>query len=202
MRAYECGENDRGGMRCQMFGPQGTVATPWQRTRVDLGRWRFYKGGMEHLWAPWRIQYILGEKETGCIFCRMSQDANDVKNHILIRERNCFAVLNRYPYNPGHLMVAPYKHTGELDDLSEQELSELMALTRRGKQLLAKTMKPDGFNIGINLGRSAGAGMPDHVHMHIVPRWNNDSNYMPVLTDTRIVPQALDELYAALAKQM
>lgn len=132
----------------------------------------------------------------------MSQDANDVKNHILIRERNCFAVLNRYPYNPGHLMVAPYKHTGELDDLSEQELSELMALTRRGKQLLAKTMKPDGFNIGINLGRSAGAGMPDHVHMHIVPRWNNDSNYMPVLTDTRIVPQALDELYAALAKQM
>ncbi len=157
---------------------------------------------MEQLWAPWRIRYILGEKETGCIFCRKSQEAGDVKNHILIRERNCFAILNRFPYNPGHLMVAPYKHTGELDDLSEQELSELMALTRRGKQLLAKAMKPDGFNIGINLGRSAGAGMPNHVHMHIVPRWNNDSNYMPVIADTRVVPQALDELYAELKKHL
>jgi ATP adenylyltransferase len=126
----------------------------------------------------------------------------DAKNYIVIRERNCFALLNTYPYNAGHLMVAPYKHTGELDDLSEQELSELMALTRRGKQLLAKALKPDGFNIGLNLGRSAGAGVLDHVHMHIVPRWNGDTNYMPVIADTHVVPQALDELYATLRAKM
>jgi ATP adenylyltransferase len=157
---------------------------------------------MEHLWAPWRIRYILGEKESGCFFCNYSQSADDAKNHVLIRERNCFALLNRYPYNPGHLMVAPYKHTGELDDLSDQELSEFMMLTRRCKQLLAKVMKPDGFNIGINLGKAAGAGAPGHVHMHIVPRWNGDANYMPVLADTRVIPEALDETYAVFVKNL
>jgi ATP adenylyltransferase len=155
---------------------------------------------MEHLWAPWRIRYILRERETGCFFCRKSQESDDAKNLILIRERNCFALLNTFPYNAGHLMVAPYKHTGELDDLSEQELSEFMALTRRCKQLLAKALKPEGFNIGINLGRCAGAGVLDHIHMHIVPRWNGDTNFMPVLADTHVVPQALEELYATLRK--
>jgi ATP adenylyltransferase len=158
--------------------------------------------GMEHLWAPWRIRYILAEKEEGCFFCRKSAESDDVKNYVIIRERNCFALLNTYPYNAGHLMVAPYKHTGELDDLSEQELAEFMSLTRRCKQLLTKTMKPEGFNIGINLGRCAGAGVLDHVHMHIVPRWDGDTNYMPVLADTHVVPQALDELYAALMKNV
>jgi ATP adenylyltransferase len=157
---------------------------------------------MEHLWAPWRIRYILAEKEEGCFFCHKSQEADDAKNLVIIRERNCFALLNTYPYNAGHLMVAPYKHTGELDDLSEQELSEFMSLTRRCKQLLTKTMKPDGFNIGINLGRCAGAGVLDHVHMHIVPRWNGDTNFMPVIADTHVVPQALDELYVALMKNL
>ncbi len=123
------------------------------RRRVDLSARRFYNRGMEHLWAPWRIRYILGERETGCFFCRKSQESDDAKNLILIRERNCFALLNTFPYNAGHLMVAPYKHTGELDDLSEQELSEFMALTRCCKQWLAKALKPEGFNIGINLGR-------------------------------------------------
>jgi ATP adenylyltransferase len=163
---------------------------------------RFYNIAMQHLWAPWRIRYILGEKEPGCFFCRKSQEFADAKNHIIIRERNCFALLNTYPYTAGHLMVAPYKHTGELDDLSEQELSDLMALTRRCKQLLAKTMRPEGFNIGLNLGRCAGAGVLDHLHMHIVPRWNADTNFMPVLADTHIVPQALDEIWDALRKQI
>jgi ATP adenylyltransferase len=172
------------------------------RARVDLSSAQFYNVPMEHLWAPWRIRYILGEKESGCFFCRKSQEADDAKNHVVIRERNCFALLNTYPYNAGHLMVAPYKHTGELDDLSEQELSDLMALTRRCKQLLAKTMKPEGFNIGLNLGRCAGAGVLDHVHMHIVPRWNADTNFMPVLADTHVVPQALDELYQMLMKHV
>ena len=157
---------------------------------------------MEHLWAPWRIRYILGEKETGCFFCRKSQEADDAKNHILIRDRNCFALFNTYPYNAGHLMVTPYKHTGELDDLSDQELTELMLLMRRCKQLLARAIKPHGFNIGLNLGRPAGAGVLDHVHIHIVPRWDGDTNFMPVLADTHVVPQALDELYEMLKRHV
>jgi len=155
---------------------------------------------MEHLWAPWRIGYILGEKEAGCFFCRKSQESDDPKNYIIIRERNCFALLNTYPYNAGHLMVAPYKHTGELDDLSDQELSDIVLLTRRCKQMLSKAIKPDGFNIGLNLGRSAGAGVLDHVHLHIVPRWTGDTNYMPVIADTHVVPEALDEMYKTLRK--
>jgi len=157
---------------------------------------------MEHLWAPWRIRYILGEKETGCFLCRKSQEADDAKNHVLIRDRACFALFNTYPYNAGHLMVAPYKHRGDLDDLSEQELAELMMLTRRCKQLLASAIKPDGFNIGLNLGRMAGAGVLDHLHIHIVPRWEGDTNFMPVLAGTHVVPQALDELYQTLRKHL
>ena len=157
---------------------------------------------MDNLWAPWRIRYILGEKETGCFFCHKSQEAADEKNLVLVRDRTCFALLNTYPYNPGHLMIAPYKHTGELDDLGEQELAEFMSLTRRCKQILTRAVRPDGFNIGLNLGKPAGAGVLDHVHMHVVPRWNGDTNYMPVLGDTRVIPQALDELYATLLKHV
>lgn len=157
---------------------------------------------MERLWAPWRIRYILGEREAGCFFCRKPAEGEDAKNHILIRDRTCFALLNTYPYNPGHLMVAPYKHTADLDDLADQELSDLMALTRRCKQLLARAMKPNGFNIGINLGKSAGAGVLVHVHIHIVPRWEGDTNFMPVLTDTHVLPQALDESYEVLKKHL
>ena len=163
---------------------------------------RFYNGGMEHLWAPWRIRYILAGKDEGCLFCRKSQESDDARNHIVIRERNCFALLNTFPYNAGHLMVAPYKHTGELDDLSDQELNDLMGLTRRCKQLLRRAMKPEGFNIGLNLGRCAGAGVVDHLHVHIVPRWNGDTNFMPVLADTHVVPQALDELYQVLIRNI
>jgi len=157
---------------------------------------------MEQLWAPWRIRYILGEKESGCFFCRKSQEADDEKNHVLIRDRSCFALLNTFPYNGGHIMVAPYKHTGDLDDLGAQELSEMTAVIVRCKQLLARAMKPQGFNIGLNLGRCAGAGVVDHVHWHIVPRWEGDTNYMPVIGQTRVVPQALDDLYHELKKHV
>jgi ATP adenylyltransferase len=157
---------------------------------------------MERLWAPWRIRYILGEKDAGCFLCRKPQEADDAKNLILIRDRTCFALLNTFPYNAGHLMVAPYKHTAELEDLAEQELTELMLLTRRCKQVLQKTLKPDGFNVGFNLGRAAGAGVEDHLHLHVVPRWNGDTNFMPVLGETRVVPQALEELYVELRKQL
>ena len=157
---------------------------------------------MEHLWAPWRIQYILGEKEPGCFFCRKTQEAADAKNHILIRDRTCFALLNAYPYNAGHLMVAPYKHTGDLDELAEQELADITRLIVRCKQVLARAIKPHGFNIGLNLGQVAGAGVLDHVHWHIVPRWNGDTNFMPVVGAVRVIPQALDEIYETLCKHL
>lgn len=157
---------------------------------------------MEHLWAPWRIGYIRGEREPGCFLCRKPQEADDAKNLILIRAKTCFALLNTLPYNPGHLMVAPYKHTGELDDLGEQELAEIGQLLVRGKQILARAMKPQGFNIGLNLGKAAGAGVHDHLHWHIVPRWDGDTNFLPVTGETRVIPQALDELYAELRKQL
>jgi len=161
-----------------------------------------YHARMKHLWAPWRIRYILGAKEPGCFLCRNPQAADDAKNYILIRDRTCFAILNAYPYNSGHLMIAPYKHTAELDDLAENELADLLALTRRCKQVLTRALQPDGFNIGMNLGRAAGAGVEDHMHMHIVPRWAGDTNFMTVADDLRVVPQALDEMYATLRRHL
>ena len=163
---------------------------------------QFYNVPMEQLWAPWRIRYILGEKESGCFFCKKSQESDDAKNHVLIRDRTCFALMNTYPYNAGHIMVAPYKHTGDIDELGEKEMADLTALVVRCKQLLGRTVKPTGFNIGLNLGRSAGAGVLDHVHWHVVPRWEGDTNFMPVTADTRVMPQALDELFAELKKHI
>jgi len=157
---------------------------------------------MDQLVAPWRIDYILREKEKGCFFCRNSQQSADRENLIIIRDRTCFAMLNAYPYNPGHLMISPYKHTGDINELAEEELADLFHLTRRCKQLLQKAMKPEGYNIGINEGQCAGAGVLDHVHMHLVPRWNGDTNYMPVLGNTRVLPQALDDIYETLSKSL
>ncbi len=157
---------------------------------------------METIWAPWRIRYILGPKDDGCFLCAKPASSDDAQTLVLLRERTCFALLNAYPYNPGHLMVAPYKHTGDLDDLAESELADLMMLTRRCQQVLRRAMRPDGFNIGLNLGQCAGAGLPGHVHIHVVPRWNGDTNYMPVLADTNVVPQALEELWVELRKNV
>jgi len=167
-----------------------------------LAQAQFYKRCMNQLWAPWRIRYILGEREAGCFLCRAPQAADDSKNLVLIRAKTSFVILNAYPYNPGHLMVAPYKHTGELSELVESELNEMTALIVRGKELLTRAMKPQGFNVGLNLGKTAGAGVLDHVHWHIVPRWDGDTNFMPVTGETRVVPQALDELYAELKKHV
>lgn len=163
---------------------------------------------MEHLHAPWRIQYILAPKSPArdqSLFTRIAQSNDDVANLVLVRERTCFALLNSYPYTGGHLMVVPYRQTADLDDLTETELRDLMLLTRRCISALKKVMKPHGFNIGINIGHVAGAGVIEHLHIHVVPRWNGDTNFMPVLADTTVVPQALSEvaaqLRAALAEQ-
>src|SRR6059036_3185213 len=156
---------------------------------------------MESLHAPWRIQYILAPKSApseDSLFTQVAQSSDDEGNYVLARERTCFALLNSYPYAGGHLMVAPYKQVPNFDDLTDGEMLDLMKLTRRCQRALTKVMKPQGFNIGVNLGTVAGAGIVEHLHIHVVPRWNGDTNFMPVIANTTVVPQALKVLAAQL----
>ena len=160
---------------------------------------------MEPLHAPWRLEYILMPKpapsETS-LFSRIARSPDDLANHVLARARTCYALLNAFPYTGGHLMTVPYKQVPDFDGLTEQEILDLRLLTRRCQHALAKVMKPDGFNIGVNLGKVAGAGILEHLHIHVVPRWNGDTNFMPVLASTTVVPQALSELAAQLREAL
>ena len=152
----------------------------------------------EILWAPWRMEYILGEKESGCIFCtRINQDS-DKENLILLRGKNNFVIMNKYPYNNGHLMVVPNRHTSEFDSLSDPEKLEMMNLVSKSMNVLKKTVNPDGFNVGLNIGKIAGAGIDDHLHFHIVPRWVADTNFMPVVGQTKIISEDLGETWERL----
>jgi len=156
---------------------------------------------MDTLHAPWRIQYILTPKPPASdvsLFTRAAQANDDITHHVLVRERTCFAMLNAYPYTGGHLLVIPYKQVPDFNALTDQELLDLMKLTRRAQNVLARVMKPDGFNIGANLGGVAGAGIAEHVHIHVVPRWNGDTNFMPVIAGATVVPEALTDLAARL----
>ena len=156
---------------------------------------------MDTLHAPWRIEYILAPKTPPgdvSLFTRVAQSSDDVANYVIARDRTCFAMLNAYPYNGGHLMVIPYKQASDLNALTEEEISDLMKLTRRCQNALTHVMKPDGFNIGLNLGKVAGAGIAEHLHIHVVPRWNGDTNFMPVIAQTNVVPEALSEVAAKL----
>jgi ATP adenylyltransferase len=155
---------------------------------------------MESLHAPWRIEYILSPKPESKegLFTRIAQSSDDIANLVIVRDRSCFALLNRYPYNGGHIMVVPYKEVPDLNGLTDEETTDLWKLTRRCTNALTAVMKPDGFNMGINLGKVAGAGIAEHLHIHIVPRWNGDTNFMPVLAQTSVVPEALEELAAKL----
>jgi len=154
---------------------------------------------MKRIWAPWRMQYILGEhKGDGCILCDKPAEKNDEENYILYRTRYGFIILNAYPYISGHLMVAPYRHIGNITDTNSREAKELFELTQLCVKLLTLTMKPDGFNIGMNIGKVAGAGLEGHIHMHIVPRWNGDNNYMSVVADTRVLSEGLAATYGKL----
>lgn len=150
------------------------------------------------VWAPWRIDYILGEKEKTCMFCRVLEEKSDERNLILYRGRLSFVILNLYPYSPGHLMVAPCEHVSELEELKTEAANEVMALTQKCASVLKKKMNPDGLNAGLNLGEIAGSSIKEHLHMHIVPRWQGDNNFMPVIADIRVVPQSLEETYRLL----
>jgi ATP adenylyltransferase len=147
------------------------------------------------LWAPWRIEFIRGEKENSCFLCdnEHKNPKFDVETLIIHRGKTCFVIVNRFPYNSGHMMVSPYRHIGDLEKLTVEERHELMDLCVDCKKVLKAVMHPDAFNVGFNLGNAAGAGIADHIHMHIVPRWNGDTNFMPVLADTRCVPEAIEK---------
>ncbi len=146
------------------------------------------------LWAPWRIKYVQ-KKSKKCLFCKIFNSKNDKRNFLIKRGRFCFSVLNIYPYNNGHLMVAPFRHVNDLNKLKKEELWDLILNLNEVKSILEKILKPQGFNIGINIGRVAGAGFPGHVHIHIVPRWKGDTNFMPVTAETKVLSQSLVELY-------
>ncbi|MDH5364033.1 MAG: HIT domain-containing protein [Dehalococcoidia bacterium] len=153
---------------------------------------------MEHLWAPWRIQYITRPKESGCILCQKSKENKDETNFILHRSQNNFIILNAFPYNPGHLMIAPYRHIANLQDLSDDEVTDHFNLVKKSLALLKEILNPDGFNIGLNIGKVAGAGIEEHLHTHIVPRWQGDVNFMPVLSNTRVISEELAATYKKL----
>ena len=159
---------------------------------------------MDSLHAPWRIEYILSPKPKldASLFTRIAQSADDLGNLVVVRDRSCYALLNRYPYNGGHLMVVPYKEVADLNGLTDEEVADLWRLVRRCTNALKAVMKPDGFNIGINLGKVAGAGIEEHLHIHIVPRWGGDTNFMPVIADTGVLPQALAETAAKIRTEL
>ncbi len=158
---------------------------------------------MENLWAPWRGKYVQKvDKFKGCFLCHYLKVKDGRKSLILYRTKHSFVILNRYPYNNGHLMIASTKHTGDLVDLNDEEIREIFLLVRKIISILKKVYHPHGFNIGLNLGRCAGAGVVDHLHIHIVPRWEGDTNYMPVVGATKIIPESLEESYRRIKSEI
>ena len=171
----------------------------------------------QRLWAPWRLTYITGQPEeqeeaeafdvlpggdTDCFLCRCAASPDQRRNLVVNRGDHCVTVLNRYPYNNGHLLIAPLSHKSRLDQLSALEQQESMQTLTRMTAAIESLIRPDGFNIGLNLGRAAGAGVPGHLHWHIVPRWNGDCNFMTNIADTRVIPQSLDELWLGLSAEL
>lgn len=153
---------------------------------------------MDRLWAPWRKNCITRKKPKGCIFCAGLKKGSDKKRYVLKRERHAFSMLNLYPYNNAHVMVAPYKHVKTLELLSDAELLGLFKLMNYTKKKIDRRLKPAGYNIGLNIGRVAGAGFPGHVHVHIVPRWRGDTNFISVVSEARVVSRSLDEMWKLL----
>jgi len=153
---------------------------------------------MKQLWAPWRIDYIKGEKPSGCILCGKPKEKKDRANLILYRGKHGFVMMNLYPYNNGHMMVVPYEHVNTLEALSDEAAKNLMQMTKKSLAALRKAFRPEGANVGLNLGKAAGAGIEDHLHFHVLPRWNGDTNFMTSVADIRVIPEDLEETYRQL----
>ncbi len=158
---------------------------------------------VDKIFAPWRSEYILSgdTNPSGCIFCDYPKQDKDEENLIVYRGKLCFVIMNRYPYNAGHLMVIPYRHLHNFAEMTTDELAELMQLVQKAVATLTIVMYPDGFNIGMNIGKVAGAGIDQHLHMHVVPRWNGDTNFMPVISDTRVISEALESVWRRITAE-
>ena len=158
---------------------------------------------MENLWAPWRMEYIMGEaakKTEGCVFCNISKESNDVKNHIIHRAKTCYVVLNKFPYNNGHVMVIPFSHKADLLSLPIEGQNECQLMINKTISALRKSFNPQGINVGLNLGTAAGAGISEHLHWHILPRWSGDTNFMPAVAGIKVISESLDDTYKKLKK--
>ena len=156
---------------------------------------------MKVLWAPWRGEYITSEKDGRCIFCRVSEENNDEKNYVFARKRDVFGMLNKFPYSSGHLMIAPYRHVTDIGDLEEAEWVGMLELAKVSVKVLKDLMHPDGLNLGINSGDASGAGF-EHLHLHLVPRWKGDTNFMPVLAETKVISEHLDAVYGKITDRL
>ncbi|MDD4169271.1 MAG: HIT domain-containing protein [Desulfotomaculaceae bacterium] len=152
---------------------------------------------MKQIWAPWRSVYIGGDHGDTCVFCRILESDRDEENLVLLRGEKTFVLMNRYPYTNGHVMVVPKRHVGEIEELTDDEMMELFKNTQKMVKAL-RTFNPEGFNLGVNVGKIAGAGVPGHVHVHVVPRWGGDTNFMPVLGDARVISESLEVTFRKL----
>jgi ATP adenylyltransferase len=157
---------------------------------------------MTRLWAPWRMEYLMSDTPDGCIFCDKPRERDDKANYIVLRTPLSFVMLNAYPYNNGHLMVAPFRHVDSFSGLTAEERCDLIDTIARAELMLGRAMSPQGMNVGANLGHCAGAGVPGHVHVHVVPRWEGDTNFMPVVGETRVLPESLSETYERLLRSL
>src|SRR5262245_37538770 len=156
---------------------------------------------MKIIWAPWRMKFIVGAHEVkDCIFCTFPKEKKDEANLILKRGKNAFVIVNKFPYNSGHLMIVPYEHTKELSKLDDGTLLEMHQLIRDSMNVLQTSMNPQGFNVGMNVGEAGGAGIKDHLHYHVVPRWNGDTNFMPAIGETKVLPETLEDTYTRLKR--
>jgi ATP adenylyltransferase len=158
---------------------------------------------MDYLWTPWRYAYVSGiEKTTGCVFCDAAKGADDAKAFVVYRGKSCFVILNAFPYTNGHVMVVPYEHLDELQKLPAEAATEMMALSQRMETVLRELYHPDGINLGMNIGKAAGAGIAGHIHMHVLPRWVADANFLSVVGETRVLPEALDVTWEKMRNAM
>ena len=155
---------------------------------------------MNKLWAPWRMKYVSNTNKKGCIFCKAFKERKDSANFVILRSGYCFAILNIYPYNNGHTMIVPNRHIKNIEELSKDEAADLFETTVKIKGIIEDTLHPEGFNVGINIGKVSGAGIDSHLHIHIVPRWNGDTNFMPVISNTKVISQSLKDLYKSFKK--
>ncbi len=158
---------------------------------------------MDHLWSPWRYRYVQHppEPDTGCIFCQKAAEQRDAENYIVHRARLNFVILNLYPYTTGHMMVVPYEHVAKLTEAQPETLTEMMELSRRAEGVLASLYKPHGLNIGMNIGEAAGAGIAGHIHMHVLPRWRGDANFLSTVGETRVMPEELSQTYDKVLRE-